>query len=160
MQILIPRAERAATLLKARGETVAVSESSTGGLISAALLAIPGASAYFIGGGVIYTRKAGSELLQVAAEQAKGLRSTTEPYALFVARTMCAKLGASWGIGETGATGPSPNRFGDVGRSAVAIVGPREMSRVIDTKSDDRVANMRAFAEAALDLLVEALEAK
>jgi len=73
---------------------------------------------------------------------------------------MRAKLGASWGIGETGATGPSPNRFGDVGRSAVAIVGPREMSRVIDTKSDDRVANMRAFAEAALDLLVEALEAK
>ena len=158
MQSLIPRAEKAAALLKARGETVAVSESSTGGLISAALLAVPGASAYFIGGGVVYTRKAGSEILQVAAAHAKGLRSTTEPYALFVARTMRAKLGASWGIGETGATGPAPNRFGDLGRSAVAIVGPRERSAVIDTGSGDRVANMRAFAAGALDLLIACLE--
>lgn len=158
MEGLLARAEAAAQILKARGETIAVSESSTGGLISAALLSVPGASAYFLGGGVIYTRKAGAELLRAGAEAAKGLRSTTEPYALFVARTMRERLGATWAIGESGATGPAPNRFGDVGRSAVAVVGPRERANLIDTGSADRVANMRAFAGAALDLLLAALK--
>ena len=54
---LVALAERVGERLKARGETIAIAESSAGGLISAALLAIPGASAYFVGGAVVYTRE-------------------------------------------------------------------------------------------------------
>ncbi len=60
---LLPQAERIAAKLKARKETISVGESSTAGLISAALLAIPGASAYFVGGAVVYTRVSRTELL-------------------------------------------------------------------------------------------------
>jgi nicotinamide-nucleotide amidase len=158
MQSLLPKAEAAAALLKARGDTIAIAESSTGGLISAALLSVPGASAYFLGGGVIYTRKAGQEFLQISGEAVKGLRSTTEPYALLSARTVRDKLGAVWGIGETGATGPAANRFGDLGRSAIAVTGPRERTIAVDTGIADRIGNMRAFSAAALDLLIACLE--
>ena len=81
MTTLAPMAEAIGALLKARGETVGVSESSTGGLISAALLAVPGASAYFVGGGVIYTHKAREVLLRIRLEDHPGMRASTEPYA-------------------------------------------------------------------------------
>ena len=67
-------------LLKERKQTVAVAESSAGGLISATLLAVPGASAYFLGGGVIYTQAARRGLLRVGDDAVKGIRSSTEAY--------------------------------------------------------------------------------
>jgi PncC family amidohydrolase len=152
------RVLRIAQRLMARRETLAVSESSAGGLISAALLAIPGASAYFLGGGVIYTRKAMEALLDLGPGELEGLRSATEPMAGLLAQTVRARLGADWGLAETGATGPKGNRYGDAaGHACLAVAGARTFSRTLETGSSDRVANMAAFANAALELLEQAL---
>jgi len=157
MQTLLPLAEKIAARLKARGETVALAESSTGGLIAAALLAVPGASAYFVAGAVVYTRTARSSLLGISDADMSGMRASTEPYALLCARRMREKNGATWGIGETGATGPTGNRYGDAaGHSCIAVVGPAiERALTLETGSADRPANMRAFAQRALSLFLE-----
>jgi PncC family amidohydrolase len=155
---LAPYAQAVAELLKARGETVAVAESSAGGLISAALLEVPGASAYFQGGAVVYTAKARMALLGLRREDVAGMRSSSEPYALLLARTARENLGATWGLSETGAAGPTGNPYGDAaGHSCLAISGPTEMAITIETASPDRAANMVAFSEAALKLLQSAL---
>ncbi len=158
MQDLLPLAAAIAERLKARGETVAVAESSTGGLISAALLAVPGASAYFVGGAVVYTRQARRALLDIPDAALAGMRASTEPYALLAARTARQRLQTSWALAETGATGPTGNRYGDAaGHSCFAVAGTTERSRTLETGSADRAANMRAFAAAALTLLRECL---
>src|SRR5262249_18316916 len=142
-----------AARLMASRESVAVCESSTGGLISACLLAIPGASAYFLGGGVIYTQSARRNLLVVADDAMRGIRASTEAYALLKARTIRERLGATWGLAETGASGPTGNRYGDAaGHTCIAVVGPIERSRTIETGQGDREANMWAFTRAALEL--------
>ena len=141
-----------------RGETIAVAESSTGGLVSAALLALPGASAYMRGGGVIYTHHARSGLLGIDFAQHPGLRASTEPYATLLAETVRARLEADWGLGESGATGPTGNRYGDAaGHSCIAVAGATTRSLTLETGSPDRMANMRAFALALLDLAIEAI---
>jgi PncC family amidohydrolase len=156
--ILAPIAEAVAERLKARGETVGVAESSSGGLISAALLAVPGASAYFQGGAVVYTAKARMALMGLRREDVAGMRSSSEPYALLLARTARENLGATWGLSETGAAGPTGNGYGDAaGHSCMAIAGPMEMAITLETGSPDRAANMEAFAKAALELLLAAL---
>src|SRR5213593_3080850 len=145
-------------LLKERKQTVAVAESSAGGLISAALLAVPGASAYFLGGGVIYTQAARRALLQVPDEAVRGIRSSTEAYALIKARTIRERLGATWGLSETGASGPTGNRYGDAaGHACFAVAGPLERAITLETGHGDREKNMVAFAKAALTLLESAL---
>ena len=141
-------------LLKARKETLGVSESSAGGLISAALLAIPGASAYFIGGGVIYTQVARRALLRVEDDAVKGIRSSSEPYAQVKARAIRERLGTTWGLSETGASGPTGNRYGDsAGHACIAVAGPVERVLTIETRQSDREANMWIFARAAIELL-------
>jgi len=158
MQSLLPLAERVGARLKARGETIAVAESSTGGLISAALLAVPGASAYFLGGAVVYTRQSREALLGIPPAALEGMRPATEAYARLLARTVRQKFSASWGIGETGATGPAGNRYGDPpGHACIAVAGTIERVITVETGDADRTANMRAFAKAALELLVEEL---
>jgi len=160
MQTLIPLAADIGALLKERGETVAISESSAGGLISAALLAVPGASAFYRGGGVIYTPQAFRGLLGLTRDDLGDLRSSTEPYARLLARTIRGKLRADWGLCETGASGPGGNMYGDAaGHTCVAVVGPGglEFSRTLETGLDDREDNMRRFALDALDLLHAAL---
>lgn len=154
MQSLMPAAERIAARLRARGETLAVAESSTGGLISAALLAVPGASAYFLGGGVIYTRVARYALLGLSDDAVVDMRSATEPYALLLARTVQMRLEATWGLGESGAAGPTGNRYGHAaGHMCFAVAGPDEATETVETGVSDRAANMRAFATAAMALL-------
>jgi nicotinamide-nucleotide amidase len=147
--------------LKTRKETIAVAESSAGGLISAALLAVPGASAYFLGGGVIYTQAARRAILRVPDEAVAGTRSSTEAYALIKARAIRQLLGTTWGLAETGATGPTGNRYGDAaGHACLAIVGPGvERAITLETGHGDREKNMWAFAQAALELLETALRA-
>jgi PncC family amidohydrolase len=148
-------------LLKQRKDTVAVAESSAGGLISAALLAIPGASAYFLGGGVIYTQPARRALLQVPDDAVKGIRSSTEAYALLNARTIRERLGATWGLAETGASGPTGNRYGDAaGHACIAVAGPVERVITLETGDADREKNMWAFTRAALELLETSLRAR
>ncbi|MGZ6049932.1 MAG: CinA family protein [Phenylobacterium sp.] len=145
--------------LKDRKETVAVAESSSGGLISAALLTVPGASAYYLGGAVVYTGKARMVLMDLPREAVAGMRSASEPYALLLARTARERFGATWGISETGAAGPTGNGYGDApGHSCIAISGPVETAITLETGVADRAANMTAFAAAALDLLKRAVE--
>jgi PncC family amidohydrolase len=157
MEELMVRAQRIGARLKQRGETIAIAESSTGGLVSAALLSVPGASAYFLGGSVVYTIHARKGLLDIG-ELPAGMRASSEPYALLLARTVRQRLGATWGVSETGATGPTGNRYGDAaGHSCIAVVGPGERAITIETGKPDRAANMRAFAAAALDLLEQSL---
>ena len=140
-------------LLKDKQQTVAVAESASGGLISAALVAVPGASAYYLGGGVIYTQAARKGLLRMS-DLPEGMRASTEPYALLKARLVREHLGATWGLSETGASGPTGNRYGDAaGHACIAVVGPVERSITLETGSADREANMWTFAKAALDLL-------
>jgi len=153
-------AEQVGQLLTSRKETIAIAESSAGGLISAALLAVPGASAYFLGGAVVYTRTARSALLEIPESALEGIRPSTEPYARLLARTARARFGSTWSIAETGATGPTGNRYGDAaGHACIAIAGPVEKSRTLETGSADRLPNMRTFAQAALTLLLENLQA-
>ena len=155
MQALLPIAERAGTLLKARGETIAIAESSSGGLLSAALLAVPGASAYFLGGAVVYTAKARMRLLEIPREAVSGMRSASEPYALLLARTARERFASTWALSETGAAGPAGNPYGDLpGHSCIALAGPVERVITLETGKTDRVENMRDFARAALDLLL------
>jgi len=157
--LLLALAARAGERLRARRETVAVCEGAAGGLISAGLLSVSGASNYFLGGGVIYTLAASRAFLAGAVPSPPGLRGASEPWALHLARSAVAKLDADWGIGEGGAAGPTGNRYGDpAGHAWLAVSGKREATRHLLTGNDDRVRNMAAFAEAALALLVETLE--
>ncbi len=159
MNDLLPLAEKIAARLKARSETIAIAESSTGGLISAALLAVPGASTYFLGGAVAYTRQAKGLFLAIDDTALGQFRPSTEPHALLLARRARAQFAATWGLGESGATGPTGNRYGDpAGHTCLAIVGPVERAVTLETGNADRVANMRAFAAAALELLAGSLE--
>src|SRR5437763_3162923 len=156
IQELLPQAERIAAILKARGETISVAESSTAGLISAALLAVGGASAYFMGGAVVYTRASRTELLRVTeAEFAAmtGITPSTEPYALLFARKIKERLDTTWSIGETGTAGPTGSRYGHApGHSCIAVIGRVERAITVETGKADRVDNIRAFTVAALDL--------
>ncbi len=159
LQDLLPQAERIAAKLKARNETISIAESSTAGMISAALLAIAGASAYFMGGAVVYTRQSRAALLAVTEAEMAGITPSTEPYALLFARKIRGKLATSWSLGETGTAGPTGSRYGHAaGHSCIAVIGPNgERSMTVETGKSDRVDNMRAFSLAALDLLEKAL---
>lgn len=159
LESLEPLVEAVGQHLRRRGETVAVAESSSGGLISAALLSLAGASAYFLGGSVIYTGKARMTLLGLSRETVAGMRSASEPYALLLARTVRENLGATWGLSETGAAGPTGNPYGDAaGHSCLAISGPVETALTIETGLADRPGNMLAFAGKGLELLLSALD--
>ena len=149
-------------LLKERKETVAVAESSAGGLISAALLAVPGASAYFLGGAVIYTQAARRNILLLPDDAVKTMRSSSEPYAQAKARRIREQMGTTWGLSETGASGPTGNRYGDsAGHACIAVAGPVERVVTVETRQADREANMWIFTRAAIDLLTACMrEAK
>ena len=126
MRELLPHAEKIAVLLKKRKETVAIAESSAGGLIAAALLAVPGASAYFAGGGVLYSRAAWRALKDFYDAMFAGATPATETNALVRARIIRERFGATWGIGETGAAGPTGGGYGNaVKRASVHCDGGR-----------------------------------
>jgi nicotinamide-nucleotide amidase len=158
MQDLVKIAERIAARLVARKETIAVAESSTGGLISASLLAVPGASAYFLGSAVVYTRDARRILMDIPDDAMKGIRSASEPYAKLLANQVRGRFSTHWGLSETGATGPTGNRYGDAaGHSCMAVAGGAEAVITLETGNADRLGNMHAFANAALNLLLQNL---
>ncbi len=158
MKELVGIAEQVAAKLIARKQTIAVAESSTGGLISASLLAIPGASAYFLGGGVVYTRDARRVLMDISDEAMKGIRSASEPYAKLLAEQVRRRFATDWGLSETGATGPTGNRYGDAaGHSCMAVAGAATTVITLETGSNDRQGNMQEFAKTALNLLLRNL---
>lgn len=158
MKDLVPIAEKIAARLIERKQTIAVAESSTGGLISASLLAVPGASAYFLGGAVVYTRDARRLLMDIPDDAMKGIRSASEPYAKLLANQIRTRFATDWGLSETGATGPTGNRYGDAaGHSCMGLAGPESAVITLETGSADRLANMHSFASAALNLLLQNL---
>ena len=159
MPDLTPLATSVAGLLKAANQTLAVAESSAGGLISATLVSIPGASAYYVGGAVVYTSTPRRALLDIGDEAMAGMRASTEPYAMLKARTLREQLGTTWGLAETGASGPTGNRYGDsAGHACIAVTGPVERSITVETGKGEREANMWTFTKAALDLLEACLK--
>lgn len=158
MKTLLPLAEKIAARLIARKQTIAIAKSSTGGLVAAALLAVPGASVYFLGGAVIYTKYSRTALLGIGEAQMQGLRPATEAYSLLIAQLVRERHGATWGFGETGAAGPTGNRYGDPpGHTCIAVTGPVEKTITLRTGNADRIANMDAFVKRSLELLVEVI---
>jgi nicotinamide-nucleotide amidase len=158
MKELIAIAEQIAAKLVARKQTIAVAESSTGGLISASLLAVPGASAYFLGGAVVYTRDARRVLMDITDDTMKGIRSASEPYAKLLAEQTRRRFATDWGLSETGAAGPTGNRYGDAaGHSCMAVAGKQTSVMTLETGSNDRAGNMQVFAATALKLLLKEL---
>jgi nicotinamide-nucleotide amidase len=158
MQSLTVLGSAVGGLLKERRETLAVAESSAGGLINAALVAVPGASVYYLGSAVIYTRVARTELLGLASRDMGKMRSASEPYAQLLAQSARGKLGATWGLAETGASGPTGNGYGDApGHACIAVSGPVESVITLETGSADREANMWTFARKAMELLESCL---
>jgi PncC family amidohydrolase len=154
MPDLIPLGSSLGALLKERGESIAICESASGGLISAALVSVPGASAYYLGGTVSYTQSSREGLMRVTDEMMEGMRASTEAYALLNARMVQQHLGATWALSETGASGPTGNRYGDAaGHACFAVVGPVERSMTLETGRADREANMWTFAQTALEFL-------
>src|SRR6202000_411831 len=159
MKELIGIAEQIAAGLIARKQTIGGAESSTGGLISASLLAVPGASAYFLGGAVVYTRDARRILMDIPDDAMKGIRSASEPYAKLLAEQVRRRFGPDLGLSETGATAPTGNRYGDAaGHSCMAVAGSTTSVITLETGSNDRQANMQAFAKTALGLLLKQLD--
>lgn len=151
---------RAGDLLVARGETLAVAESSAGGLISAALLSRAGASAYYFGGAVLYTRRSRRLLTTLTSDDTAGMRSSSPPWAQLLARHQRTRFRATWGLAESGAAGPAGNTYGDpAGHSCLAVDGPVLRDRLLRTGLDERASNMLLFATAALELLIQAIEA-
>jgi nicotinamide-nucleotide amidase len=158
MKELIAIAENIAARLIERRQTIAVAESSAGGLISASLLAVPGASAYFLGSAAVYTRDARRILMDIPDEAMKGIRSASEVYAKLLASQIRQRFSADWGLSETGATGPTGNRYGDAaGHCCMAVAGLEQSAITLETGSADRLANMHVFAATALDLLLQKL---
>jgi PncC family amidohydrolase len=156
MQGLVDLAAKIAAVLSARRQTIAIAESSTGGLISAALVAVPGASAYFLGGAVVYTRQSRRLLLDIPDAALEGMRPSTEPYALMMAQTAQKQFASTWALAETGATGPTGNRYGDpAGHSCIAVTGLSERAMTLETGKSDRLDNMGAFSAAALNFLLQ-----
>jgi nicotinamide-nucleotide amidase len=154
MKLLTTLGETVGALLKQRKQTLAIAESSAGGLINAALLAVPGASAYYLGGGIIYTPAGRQALLGIGKEELTGMRSASEPFAQLLAERVRRNLGATWGLAETGAAGPAGNRYGDApGHACIAVAGPISAVITLETGSDEREANMWAFAKRAIELL-------
>jgi PncC family amidohydrolase len=158
MKELVTIAEQIAARLIERRQTIAVAESSTGGLISAALLAVPGASAYFLGGAVVYTRDSRRILMDIPDDAMKGIRSASEPYAKLLASQVRRRFSTDWGLSETGATGPSGNRYGDAaGHSCIGVAGIEPSAMTLETGSNDRLGNMHVFASTALNFLLQNL---
>ena len=158
MDTLTTMGSTVGALLKERGETIAIAESSAGGLVSSALMSVPGASNYFVAGGVVYTRDARRGLLDVP-EEVVTMRASTEEYALIMARIVRERFDTTWGLAESGATGPTGNRYGDdAGHGCFAIAGPVERATTLETGSPDREANMWQFARGALALMEAVLK--
>ena len=134
--------------------TVAVAESSTGGLISAALVAIPGASEFYVGGSVVYSLPSRRELLRMRRADVQGIEVLSEAMALRFAEHARAQLDTTWAIAELGVAGPADSPYGHpAGTCVIGVAGPRTASLRIDTNSNQRENNMWRFADEALQVL-------
>ena len=163
MEYLLPIADQISQILKKCSETISIAESSTGGLISAVLLSVQGASAYYVSGAVIYTHKARLTLTNIGDDDMREMHSASEPYAKLLARATRERAGTSWGLAETGASGPTGNRYGDLpGHTCFAVSSTHsklfDTAETLETGSTNRIFNMRIFAKASLELMLKTLQ--
>jgi nicotinamide mononucleotide (NMN) deamidase PncC len=129
-------------------------------MVSAALLAVPGASAYFMGGMVIYTGAARDAFAEIDLDDHPGVRSSSEPIALLCAQAARRRLDTTRGLAETGAAGPTGNRYGaDAGHTCIAVTGPAEHAETLETGLSDRAENMELFTEKTLEVFERILRA-
>ncbi|MBP73587.1 MAG: damage-inducible protein [Gammaproteobacteria bacterium] len=157
MMTLTPMAEEVAELLRRRGDTIVVAETSTGGLISSALLAVPGASAYYKGGSVLYTYESRKKLLGIKGQDVEGLAPMSEAMVMAFAQKAQAQFASTWAIAELGIAGPTGVAYGEAGSSVIGIAGPNPVSALLNTGSSEREDNMWRFTGHALSLLCKAL---
>ena len=150
-------AEEVAELLRRRGDTIVVAETSTGGLISSALLAVPSASAYYKGGSVLYTYESRKKLLGIKGQDVKGLAPMSEAMVMAFAHKAQAQFASTWAIAELGIAGPTGVVYGEAGSSVIGIAGPNPVSALLNTGSSERADNMWRFTGHALSLLCKAL---
>lgn len=155
-------AQEIASLLTARGQTVAVAEATTGGLISAVLLWVPGASRYYAGGGVLYTLNSRIALAGAPAELFANYRGTTPEMIGAIAEAMRQRLGATWCVAESGLAGPTGGRSGaPPGRTVIGVAGTVSRTETVETGLADRESNMVEFTTRSLRLFRDVLrEAK
>jgi nicotinamide-nucleotide amidase len=144
-------------LLRARGETVAVAESLTGGLLAAALTDTPGASATFRGALVVYATDLKARLAGVPAPLLQAHGAVSPDVAAALAGGVRDRLGASYGLGLTGVAGPEPQDGVPVGTVYLGLATPRggQVRRL--ALAGDRAAVRAGAVAAALDLLAESL---
>lgn len=107
---------------------------------------------------MIYTGPGRTALLGITPQEMEkrqaGMRSASEPFARLLAERVRQNLGATWGLAETGAAGPSGNRYGDApGHACIAVAGPFASAITLATGSAEREANMWEFARRAIELL-------
>ncbi|KAL4745495.1 hypothetical protein BDW72DRAFT_186595 [Aspergillus terricola var. indicus] len=157
---LQPLAQEVVELLKARRETLSVAETAAGGLISACLLSVPGASAVYKGGLTVYTlesRLAFAGWTQVDREKYRG--PTTEIVGQMADHTR-RTLESTYAVSESGTAGPTggTTRNRTPGYVAVAVsTANGNQTREVETGSSDRAQNMVAFARESLQLLKEVI---
>lgn len=157
-------AEQVVRLLTERGETVAVAESLTGGLVVAALVSVPGASAVVRGGVVAYMTDLKAALLDVEPELLAREGAVHPDVAAAMARGVADRLGATYGVATTGVAGPDPQDGHPVGEVWVAVDAPGlvwDRSETVVGENLDPVLGREgiraASVEAALDLLLDVI---
>ncbi len=148
-----------AAILTAAHETLSVAESSAGGLISACLLSIPGASSFFVGSSVLYSYRIREEIVGMGKEEHRIYGGSTPELILEVALRFRERIGTDWVIGEGGAAGPSKSPYGhNAGYTALAIAGPISRAKSIETGRSDRIENMAEFSTALLSFFLDVLK--
>lgn len=139
--------------LKTRGETLAVAESVTGGLLASRLTAIPGASEVFLGGATVYSAKAKVALLGLDAARLAQEGTVSEATSRALAEAVRNRLGATWGLGITGNAGPGAEGSAPVGTLFIALAGPEGTNAKALSIPGDRLDVQLRGAASALDLL-------
>jgi nicotinamide-nucleotide amidase len=139
--------------LVAAGATLAVAESLTGGLLSAALTETAGASAVMRGGLVVYATELKQTLAGVSGELLAERGAVDADVALGLARGVRTRLGATFGLGVTGVAGPDEQDGVAVGTVFVALAGPDGETVARRDLSGDRSEIRRGAVDAALELL-------
>lgn len=159
-EALVSLAERLQQLCLERHETVATAESCTGGLITAAITAVPGSSGYFLGGLVTYADIAKVDVLGVTGEMLRAHGAVSAQVARAMASGARERLGASLAISTTGVAGPdggSPAKPVGLVYLGLAANGDGEVRRLL--LPGDRAAIREAATAAALGWLIEHLSA-
>ena len=151
-------ADAAARLLAARGQTLAVAESCTGGLLADAFIQAPGASDWFLEGVVAYANAAKTSRLGVCPALLERHGAVSGEVARAMAAGCRAQSGADWALATTGVAGPGGGTVPKpVGLVWVALAGPAGVEAREHRFADDRGENRRRAVNAALDLLRQAL---